>query len=63
VAAPWEVQTTTDQCRHECLEPTITLSFGTLTGELAEGLEELRVIATPLEEQHRLAGTASAPRD
>ena len=37
------------------MEPTIRLSSGNLVGELAEGLEERRGIATPLEEQHRLA--------
>ena len=38
-----------------CLEPTIRLSSGNLVGALAEGLEERRAIATPLEEQPRLA--------
>ena len=42
-------------CRCEGLEPTIRLSSGTLVGEMAEGLEELKGIATPLEEQHRLS--------
>jgi hypothetical protein len=37
------------------LEPTIRLSSGNLLGELEEGLEEERGIATPLEEQHRIA--------
>jgi hypothetical protein len=32
-------------------------------GELVEGLEELRWIATPQEEQHLLAKLPSAPRD
>ena len=36
------------------MEPTIRLSSETLAGELTEGLEELRGIATPLEE-HQLA--------
>jgi hypothetical protein len=55
VAVPGEVQPATDQCRCRCLEPTIRLNSGNLVRQLAEGLEERRGIATPLEEQHRLA--------
>ena len=36
------------------LEPTIRLNSGNLMGEMAEGLEKQRGIATPLEKQHRL---------
>jgi hypothetical protein len=41
VAAPWEVEEATVQCRCGCLEPTIRLSSGPV-GELEIGLEELR---------------------
>jgi hypothetical protein len=37
------------------MEPNIRLNSGNLVRELAEGMEELKGIATPLEEQHRLA--------
>jgi hypothetical protein len=37
------------------LEPTSRMTSENLVGEQAEGLEEQRGIATPLEEQHRLA--------
>jgi hypothetical protein len=57
---PWEVRLATVQCRCGCLEPTITLSSGNLLEELTE---EWMKIATPLEEQHRLAWTHSSPRD
>ena len=57
---PWEVRLATVQCRCGCLEPTITLSSGNLLEELTE---EWMKIATPLEEQHRLAWTPSSPRD
>jgi hypothetical protein len=40
--------------RGGCLEPTIRQNSGNLVGELEEGLEEQRGIATPLEELHRL---------
>jgi hypothetical protein len=36
------------------LEQTIRLISGNPVGELEEGLEELKGIATPLEKQHRL---------
>lgn len=52
---PGEVRPATDQCRGGCLEPTIRLNSGNLVGELAEGLEELRGIATQLEEEHWLS--------
>ena len=55
----WEVVPATDQCICGCLE----LSSGTQVGELAEGLEEWRGIATPKEEQCWLTGPPSAPRD
>ena len=55
VAVPWEVRPATAQCRYRCLEPNIRLSSGTLVGELAKGMVEQREIATPLEEQQRLA--------
>jgi hypothetical protein len=55
VAVPGEVQPAIDQCRGGCLEPIIRLNLGNLVGELVEGLEEWRGIATPLEEQNRLA--------
>jgi hypothetical protein len=54
MAVPWEVGPATDQCRSECLEPPIRLSSGIQVGELAEGLEGQRGIATPLKEQDRL---------
>jgi hypothetical protein len=55
VVVPGEVWQAADQCRCGCLEPTIRLNSGNLVGELAEDLEELRGIATPLEEHCRLA--------
>ena len=63
VAVSGEVRPATDEKRGGCLEPTIRLYSGNLVGELAERLEEQRGIATPLEEQHRLASPPSSPRD
>jgi hypothetical protein len=60
---PEEVWPVTDQCRGGCWELTIRLNSGNLVGELAEGPEEQRGIATPLEEQHRLACPPSSLRD
>jgi hypothetical protein len=37
------------------LEPNIRVSSGNLVGDLEEGLEELRGIATPFKEQYKLA--------
>jgi hypothetical protein len=37
----------TDQLRCGFLKPTIRLNSGTLVGELAVGMEEMRGIATP----------------
>jgi hypothetical protein len=51
VTVPGEVHPATDQSRGGCLESTIRVNSGDLVGELAEGMEEWRVIATPLEEQ------------
>ena len=36
MAVPGEVQSAIDQCRGECLEPTIGLNSRNLVGELAE---------------------------
>jgi hypothetical protein len=55
MAVPGEVWPATDQCRCGCLEPNIRLNSGNLVGELAEGLENQRWIATTLEEQNSLA--------
>ena len=55
MTVPGQIQPATDQCRCGCLEPTIRMNSGNLVGELAEGLEEQRGIATPLEKKHRLA--------
>jgi hypothetical protein len=62
VVVPGEVWQAADQCRCGCLEPTIRLNSGNLVGELAEDLEELRGIATPLEEHCRLAWLPSSPK-
>jgi hypothetical protein len=55
MAVSWEDRSATDQCRCGILEPIIRLSSRTPVEELVEGLEEWKGIATPLEEQHRLA--------
>lgn len=47
------VQPATDRCRCGCMNPNMTLSSGNLVRETAEELEELRVIAAPLQEQYR----------
>ena len=46
VAVPWEVWPATDQCRCGHLEATIGQSAGIPEGELEEGPEEQREIAT-----------------
>jgi hypothetical protein len=58
-----EIRPVTDHSRSRWLEPNIRLNSENLVGELAEGLEELRGIATPLEEQHGLASPPSSPRN
>ena len=56
VTVPLEVQPATDQCRSGCLKPTISLCSGN------PGLEEWRRIASPLEEQNRLAVTTQCSK-
>ena len=60
---PQEVLPATDQCRCEYLVLTIRLSSETPVGELAEGVEEMRGIEIPQEEQWRVAGPHNAPKD
>jgi hypothetical protein len=55
VVDPWEVWTVTEECRCGCLETTLGVKSENWVRELAGGLEEQGRLATPLEEQHRLA--------